>query len=157
MHRSSLLAFLTLLLFSASMWAQNACDLNQNGTVNVVDVQLSVNKLSPCTGVCNSTLMQQVVGQIADAALGGACLQHTVSLQWTPSTSTNVVGYNVYRATTSGGAYTKVNSTPIAGVIYLDIAVQSGQTYYYRTTAVDSNNNESGYSNTATAAVPTSS
>jgi fibronectin type 3 domain-containing protein len=83
-------------------------------------------------------------------------LQHTVSLRWTGSTSTNVAGYNIYRATTSGGPYTKVNSAPIVGVSYLDIAVQAGQTYYYRTTAVDGNNNESGYSNTAAAVVPTS-
>jgi hypothetical protein len=56
----------------------NACDLNQDGTVNVLDVQLAVNmdlNLIPCTanvdgvGVCNDTVVSLVVA----AALGGAC------------------------------------------------------------------------------------
>jgi fibronectin type 3 domain-containing protein len=41
------------------------------------------------------------------------------------------------------------------GTSYTDTAVQASQTYYYVTTAVDSNNNESIYSNEARATVPT--
>jgi fibronectin type 3 domain-containing protein len=66
-----------------------------------------------------------------------------------------VIGYNVYRGTTSGGPYTKIVSAPQAGTTYTDSAVQSGWTYFYVVTAVDSNGNESSYSNEATAVIPT--
>src|SRR5580693_6349332 len=36
--------------------------------------------------------------------------QHSVNLSWTASTSTNIIGYNVYRGVKSGGPYSKVNS-----------------------------------------------
>jgi len=81
-------------------------------------------------------------------------VQHTVSLSWTASTSPNIMGYNIYRATESGGPYTKVNASLDAGTSYADNTVSSGGTYYYVTTAVNSSNVESGYSNQAEAAVP---
>jgi fibronectin type 3 domain-containing protein len=66
-----------------------------------------------------------------------------------------VVGYNVYRSTTSGGPYTLITSTPVAGVTYTDTAVQAGVTYFYVVTAVDANGNESAFSNEASVTVPT--
>lgn len=80
--------------------------------------------------------------------------QHSVTLTWSASTSGDVIGYNVYRSTTSGGSYTQI-AGPVSSMQYVDNTVSSGQTYYYVTTAVDANNNESGYSNQVTAAVPT--
>jgi fibronectin type 3 domain-containing protein len=65
-----------------------------------------------------------------------------------------VTGYNVYRELASGGPYTKVNPSLIAGATYADNNVQAGQTYYYVSTAVDSSNNESVYSNEAQAVIP---
>ena len=79
---------------------------------------------------------------------------HTVGVSWQPSTST-VAGYNIYRGTAVAGPYAKVNSSLITGSNYVDPSVQAGQTYYYVATAVDSNNNESAYSNQATATIPT--
>jgi hypothetical protein len=78
---------------------------------------------------------------------------HSVALSWTPSTS-QVVGYNVYRGGLSGGPYSKINSAVDVSTAYTDGAVQSGQTYYYVTTAVDSVGAESSYSNQAQAAIP---
>jgi uncharacterized protein YjdB len=78
---------------------------------------------------------------------------HWVGLAWTASTSP-VVGYNAYRSTTSGGPYTKLNSSLISGTSYDDQTVQSGTTYYYVTTAVNSLGLESVYSNEAAATVP---
>ena len=82
-------------------------------------------------------------------------IQHSVVLSWSPSTSTNLKGYNVYRADTAGGAFTKMTASPIGATAYTDSTVASGRTYYYVSTAVDNNNVESGYSNQATAVVPT--
>jgi hypothetical protein len=79
--------------------------------------------------------------------------QHSVALSWDPSASL-VIGYNVYRGTVSGGPYTKLNPSIDANTVYTDGSVQSGQTYYYVTTAVDSSNVESAYSNQATSVIP---
>ncbi len=80
--------------------------------------------------------------------------QQSVTLNWVASTSSNITGYNVYRGTVSGGPYTNLNSTLVTGTSYTDTTVESGQTYYYVTTAVDSQGVESAYSNQATAVIP---
>jgi len=148
------------LLSPAAIQAQalNACDLNADGAVNIIDVQLAADMvlgMTPCTatavgaGVCNQTM----VSLVTNAALGGPC--HSVTLNWTASTSANVVGYNVYRGTqpTPPNTYTKLSSSPVAATNFIDITVLAGQTYYYVATAVDSSNNESAYSTPAVPAV----
>jgi hypothetical protein len=83
----------------------------------------------------------------------GAQASQSVTLNWTASTST-VSGYNLYRSTTSGSGYTRINSGLIAGLTYQDTTVQSGTTYYYVSTSVDSSGDESAYSNQAKAIIP---
>ncbi len=78
---------------------------------------------------------------------------HSVSLTWFPSTFL-VLGYNIYRGTQSGGPYTILNSSLVLVTMYIDTTVQSGQTYFYVTTAVDSNNVESLFSNEVSATIP---
>lgn len=142
----------------------SSCDLNVDGSVNVGDVQLCVNMvlgLTPCTanitqaGTCDVIVVQRVV----NAAIGGPCVtntptQHTVSLNWTASVSSNVVGNNVYRASAAAGPYSKLNSSLVAATNYVDSTVQGGQTYYYVVTAVNSSNLESVYSSPANAVIP---
>jgi hypothetical protein len=79
---------------------------------------------------------------------------HSVALSWTASTSLGIVGYNAYRSTVSGGSYKLINFGLIANTTYTDQTVQSGITYYYVTTAVDSQGMESAYSNETVATVP---
>jgi len=57
-----------------------------------------------------------------------------VSLNWT--TVTDATGYNVKRATTSGGPYITVG-TDVPGLSFFDSAVTNGTTYYYVVTAVN--------------------
>jgi hypothetical protein len=79
---------------------------------------------------------------------------HSVALSWTPSTTAGVSGYNVYRATTSGGyGTTPVNPSPVTGATYTDTTVVSGQTYFYVATAVDSGE-QSVDSNEVQAVIP---
>jgi hypothetical protein len=84
---------------------------------------------------------------------GVAPVQHSVALNWNASTST-VSGYNVYRSAVSGGPYAKINSSLVAILTYTDSTVQSGTTFYYVTTAVDSSGDESVDSNGASATIP---
>jgi Abnormal spindle-like microcephaly-assoc'd, ASPM-SPD-2-Hydin len=84
----------------------------------------------------------------------GSSTQHSVALSWQASTST-VAGYNVYRGTVSGGPYTRLNSSLDSATSYTDSTVQSGTTYYYVATSVDSSDDESGYSNQISATIPT--
>jgi len=80
---------------------------------------------------------------------------HTVHLTWNASTSP-VVGYRIYRSTSSSGSFTPLNGSAINGLSYNDTTVSSGTTYYYYVTAIDSSGNESVHSNQVTAAVPAS-
>jgi hypothetical protein len=91
---------------------------------------------------------------VATASGSGATIQHIVNLSWNASTSTSVSGYNVYRGTSSAGPYSKINAALDSSMNYSDSTVQSGMTYYYVTTAVDSSGTESSYSNLAQAVVP---
>ena len=150
--------------------ALNACDLNADGIVNSVDVNLAVNMTlgqSACTasvvgpGVCTVVTVQRVVnaglpgGSCVVSSQGTPSVSHAANLTWTASPSSNVSGYNVYRATAPGGPYTKLNSSPVSGLTYGDTAVAGGQTYYYVVTTVNTSGSESGYSTQATAVVPT--
>ena len=90
-------------------------------------------------------------------SLTGSASQQTsysVTLNWNPSTSSGVIGYNVYRAGVSGGAYTKLTATPVAGTNYADNSVQAASTYYYVVTAVSSGNVESAFSSQVMATIP---
>ena len=80
---------------------------------------------------------------------GAAASTHSVDLSWNASTSSNISGYNVYRAvyTNSCGSFSKINSLLNTGTLYTDAAVTDGTSYCYAATAVDTSNAESGYSN----------
>ncbi len=83
---------------------------------------------------------------------GTAAATHTVSLSWTASTSTDISGYNVYRAvyTTSCGGFSKINPSLEGNTAYTDSSVVNGTSYCYAATAMDNNNVESSYSNIVT-------
>jgi hypothetical protein len=80
---------------------------------------------------------------------GTAAPSHTVNLSWNASTSPNISGYNVYRAvySSSCGSFSKINSVLNTTTLYADSSVVDGTSYCYATTAVNSSNEESGYSN----------
>jgi hypothetical protein len=77
-----------------------------------------------------------------------------VYLSWSASGSQGVIGYNVYRSTVKGGPYGKVNSGLVGDTSYVDQAVQDGFTYYYVTTSVNQQEQESVYSNEASTTMP---
>ena len=102
------------------------------------------------------TVGSNATGSPSTIALSGSgvvSVPHSVSLAWTASTGV-VSGYNVYRTTTSGTDYAKLNAGLVSLVSYTDSTVLNGTTYYYVTTAVDASGNESFYSNEAVAVIP---
>jgi Abnormal spindle-like microcephaly-assoc'd, ASPM-SPD-2-Hydin/Protein of unknown function (DUF1573) len=123
----------------------------QNLTFNVV-----FNPSTAGNAAGSVALTSNATGSPSTISLSGTGVQpatHSVTLGWTPSTST-VSGYNVYRSTVSGTGYTKISGGLVGSTAYTDSNVQSGTTYFYVTTAVDSNGNESNNSNEASALVP---
>jgi hypothetical protein len=85
---------------------------------------------------------------------GSPSSQHNATLDWDPSTSGSVIGYNVYRGNRSGGPYSRINSALDTSTTANDYNVSPGQTYYYVVTAVNSDLTESAYSNEASAVIP---
>lgn len=78
----------------------------------------------------------------------------TVTFAWDHHPDPVVVGYNLYRSTTSGGPYTKVNlmlipqpATVTDTPMYTDTTPSNTQVFYYVVRAVSSGNIESANSN----------
>lgn len=69
-----------------------------------------------------------------------------ISLFWPSAPERDVVGYNVYRATSADAPadqWIKLTPQPITPVTFRDDRVQIDQTYFYRVTAIDRFDNES--------------
>jgi Abnormal spindle-like microcephaly-assoc'd, ASPM-SPD-2-Hydin len=76
---------------------------------------------------------------------------YSVNLSWTPSASSGVSGYDVYRSTVSGGPYTRIGSA--STVDYTDASVQAHTEYFYVVTSVEAGV-QSGYSGQIAVSVP---
>jgi hypothetical protein len=70
---------------------------------------------------------------------------HSVILSWGASSSSGIVGYYLYRSTTSGSGFARLVTSPLSGLKYTDASVESGKTYYYEATAVNSAGQESAH------------
>ena len=80
-------------------------------------------------------------------ALCSSVWAQSLTLQWDPSPSTDVSGYNLYRSTTSGSGYARVNGALIPATTFIDSTLQYDTVYYYVCTAVNQAGLESGFSN----------
>jgi fibronectin type 3 domain-containing protein len=69
----------------------------------------------------------------------------TAFLDW-DSNQDPVIGYNIYRTTTSHSDYQKLNSSPLAQTYYMEQNLDPDTSYYYVLTAVDSLGSESNFS-----------
>lgn len=78
---------------------------------------------------------------------------HVVDLSWKASTSAHLAGYNLYRGP-NGTTWEKINESLIASTLYDDSAVANGSTYYYATTAVNVEGEESAKSAAVKAVIP---
>jgi fibronectin type 3 domain-containing protein len=83
----------------------------------------------------------------APAGLAATAGDSQVSLDWADNSEPDLDGYNIFRSTTPGGGYSKLNGSLVSSSDYTDNSVSNDTTYYYVVTAVDTSSNESGYSN----------
>jgi len=82
------------------------------------------------------------VDNLAPATPTGLAGQHDlninrVRLMWSLASQRDVAGWNVYRSTSAGGTYSKVNNTPVPRPSYIDAPGVSGMWVYYKIRAVD--------------------
>ncbi|RKD90903.1 RICIN domain-containing protein [Mangrovibacterium diazotrophicum] len=75
----------------------------------------------------------------------------SVKLEWTASTDTDVAGYDILRASSSGGDY-KTIARNVDATSCVDNTTLAGVSYFYKIRAVDKALNRSGYSDEASAA-----
>jgi hypothetical protein len=123
----------------------------QSTSLSVTFAPASAGNLSGSITVVSNAANSPLV--IALTGTGASPSSHSVSLSWVPGGS-NYSGFNVYRGTTSGGPYTRLDTSTVSVPSYVDAGVSSGQTYYYVATEVDATGAESGFSGEVSAAIP---
>jgi hypothetical protein len=153
----------SLALSGLAVTGANSADFVQNNTCGA-----SLAAGSNCTivvaftpsaiGARSATLSitDNATGSPQTSSLSGTG-SHDVMLSWSASSSSGVMGYNIYRGTSSGGeSPTPVNSTPVSGTAFADQNVTAGAQYFYIVTAVSSDGTtQSSASPETSATVPT--
>jgi len=107
-------------------------------------------KVGFISNAADSPTVEPVTGTGVPSGSGS----HNVSLSW--NAVETAVGYNVYRGKTKSGPFDQINTAVDSSTSYTDSTVVSGATYYYVTTAVNGQGEQSGYSNVAEAVIPKS-
>ena len=74
-----------------------------------------------------------------------------VDLDWNDATDSDLDGYDVFRATSAAGPFTRINASRLSASAYTDTAVTGGTAYVYAVTASDEANNRSPFSAQASA------
>jgi len=118
--------------------------LNLAGTPTTAATYNFAVKVTACSGGVSQRSYNVVVQ-------GGA--NHVVELSWNASTSSNVVGYNVYRSP-DAATWKKINVSVLGATLYSDATVANHTTYYYAATAVDTTGRESNKTAAVKAIVP---
>jgi fibronectin type 3 domain-containing protein len=93
-----------------------------------------------CPGTCpepDTTPPAAPTGLTATASPAG------IALDWDNNTESDLAGYNVYRASSAGGPFTKITDSPTRPSQYLDATAPSGATSFYEVRAVDTSGNGS--------------
>ena len=89
------------------------------------------------------TPVADTVAPSAPVSLVATAGDAVVTLDWADNTESDLAGYNVLRASSSGGPYNTVNGSVVIDSQFVDTGLTNNQTYYYVVTAVDNSANES--------------
>jgi hypothetical protein len=135
-------------LNSSTLTSSNYTDNNVDGYVTyyyvVTALDASINESNDSSEV--SAAPTDTTPPSVPTGLTAAAGNQTVSLNWNNNGESDINGYNVYRSTTSGGGYVRINGSLLSSSDYIDNTVTNETTYYYVVTAVDTSSNESNYS-----------
>ncbi len=75
-------------------------------------------------------------GAPTPAGLAANSLARFNRIYWSPVASAGLEGYNIYRADTAGGPYTKLNTAPVDGTRYDDLTGPGAPLYFYKLSSV---------------------
>ena len=140
-------------------WSLTSGALPAGVTTSVSSTTTSLNLAGTPTTAATYSFAVEVtdcggnVSQVSYTVVIQATANHVVDLSWKASTSSDVVGYNVYRSL-DGATWKKINASLIASTLYSDSTVANSTTYYYAATAVDISGTESSMSYSIKAIVP---
>lgn|GEM_PF-881885 len=101
------------------------------------DVQISVSKVDGGDPVLAWLAIERQALDFVEAPTDLALSQASVSslkLSWTATDG--ATGYNVYRSNSAEGAYVKVNASKLTETEYVDSGLSANTTYYYKVTAL---------------------
>ena len=111
----------------------------------------SVNTAGLTAGTYNGTLTVSAVGAssktVAITLTVNAPATSSATLTWNANTDSDLAGYKIYQATTSGGYGAPIATLQGNGSTYIATRLQSGTTYFFVITSYDSAGNESARSN----------
>ncbi|BFU77044.1 fibronectin type III domain-containing protein [Arcobacter sp. 15-2] len=70
-------------------------------------------------------------------------LPKKIQLAWGKSLTKDVIAYNIYRAASATGSYSKIYTAPVSDNRFDDVISTDGKIYFYKITTVDKDNLES--------------
>lgn len=79
----------------------------------------------------------------------------TVQLTWAADTEPDLAGYNIYRSTSEGGPFSRINSSVETGTSYDDTSPPPSGSSWYQVTALDRSGNESAASGAVSVSIST--
>ncbi len=85
-----------------------------------------------------------VIGTPGNVSASQGSFAERVTVTW--NAASNAVYYNVFRSTSAGGTYTKINTSAVSVLTYNDSTVECSTHYFYRVSAVNGFGTESGQS-----------
>jgi hypothetical protein len=124
--------------------SSNTTALDLSGTPKTAATYTFAVKATGCGGSASQVSYKVVIQATAN---------HVVDLNWKASTSSDIAGYNVYRGP-NGTTWNKINPSLVGSTLYDDSTVANNTTYYYATTAVDTEGRESNKTPAVKAVIP---
>jgi fibronectin type 3 domain-containing protein len=132
----------TASLITSPTYMDSSAPAGQASFYRVTAVDTSGNESQPAT--TNATRLVDTTPPAAPAGFGASGSTTKITLTWSANTEPDLAGYNLYRANSATGQFTKLNSTPLTSLTYSDTTAQLSFPSYYQLTAVDTSGNESG-------------
>jgi fibronectin type 3 domain-containing protein len=125
------------------------------GLAVTLDVQFNPAVAETATGTL-TIQSNSSTNSTAVVSLNGSGVAHHVNLSWEApgDSAAPIVSYKIYRLTSGGSAYQLLSSSVGSATTYVDSAVQTGATYDYIVTSLDSSGIESAPSNDVSATIP---